>query len=236
LKSDFLLRTSLALVVCVASHAAAQSGDQAAATRQEAQSVPEYRLAAGDSIEINFYYDPEINQKVQIRPDGRVSLPLVGEVELARKTVPDAVKDLEALYSKELTTPSISLQVVGYASQKFYVGGEVQRPGPFPLPGELTVLDAVMEAGGIKHTGKTNEVVLIRNSGGTGVMRYVSLKNRNGAASEAAKTVLQPFDVVLVPETKIARADRWVDQYLKQLNPASLNAGFTYLFGQAFIP
>jgi len=79
--------------------------------------------------------------------------------------------------------------------------------------------------------------VLIRNDPDAGVvMRDISLKNRNGTASDAAKTILQPFDVVLVPETKIARADRWVDQYIKQLNPASLNAGFTYLFGTAVIP
>ena len=231
------VRTALLLAICMTNNVSAQSGGQTDIATQTTQPVAEYLLSAGDVIELMFYYDPELNQKVQIRPDGRVSLPLVGDVELAHKSVPAAITDLEASYAKELTTPSISLQIVSYANQKVYVGGEVQRPGPFPMPGELTVLAAVMEAGGIKHTGKTTQVVLIRNDPGAGiVMRYISLKNRNGTASDAAKTILRPFDVVLVPETKIARADRWVDQYIKQLNPASLNAGFTYLFGTGVIP
>jgi len=201
------------------------------------QPAAQYLLSAGDVIELQFFYNPELNQKVQIRPDGRISLPLIGEVELAHKSVPAAIKELEAGYANDLTTPAINLQIASYANQKVYVGGEVLRPGPFSMPGELTVLDAVMEAGGIKHTGKTSEVVLIRNDGAAGmVMRSISLKNHNGAVSDAAKTILQPFDVVLVPETKIARADRWVDQYIKQLSPATLNGGFTYLFGSSVIP
>jgi polysaccharide export outer membrane protein len=232
-----LLRTSFLLAVCSASYLSAQSDSHSSNMATDTQPVAQYLLAAGDVIELHFFYNPELNQKVQIRPDGRVSLPLIGEVELANKSVPAAIKDLETGYAKNLTTPSINLQIVSYANQKVYVGGEVQRPGPFSMPGQLTVLDAVMEAGGIKHTGKTTEVLLIRNNGSSGlVMHSISLRNQHGTVSDAARTILQPFDVVLVPESKIARADRWVDQYLKQLNPASLSGGFTYLFGTGVIP
>lgn len=197
-----------------------------------------YRLNAGDVIELTFFYNPELNQKVQIRPDGRVSLPLIGEVQLAHKNVPIVINELDEQYKKAgVKTPAINLQIASFANQKIYVGGEVLRPGPIPMPGELTVMDAVMEAGGIKHTGKTTEVVLIRNGGEAGaIRRLISIRAENGTVSEAANTVLLPFDVILVPETKIAQADRWVDQYIRQLSPATLNAGFTYLFGAAVIP
>jgi polysaccharide export outer membrane protein len=192
---------------------------------------PEFRLSPGDVIEIKFFYNSELNDSMQIRPDGCIALPLIGDVELRNKTVAEASKMLEALYAPFLKTPSVTIQVRGFASQKVYVGGEVFRPGAISLAGELTILDAIMEAGGAKHTGKKSSAILLRKGeNGLRVMQVISLRNSKGEPSRAAAMLLRPFDVVLVPETGIARVDRWVDQNIRQVIPISLSAGFSYLF------
>jgi protein involved in polysaccharide export with SLBB domain len=198
---------------------------------------PDYELAPGDVIDLQFFYNPELNEKVQIRPDGRISLSLVGEVELARKTVPAAVKELETAYRKVLKTPSIRLQVAGYSAQKVFVGGEVTHAGPVNMPGDLTVLQAVMEAGGPLHSASTKELILIRRDDqGLPYIQRLSLQNGKDTPSEAVTTRLRPYDVVLVPESGISKADRWVDNYLRKLDPAFLTAGFNFLASTHFIP
>src|SRR5579862_3847010 len=126
-----------------------------------ATSAP-YRLQPGDVIEIRLFYNPELNEQVQIRPDGRVSLQLIGEVDLASKTIAEAVSFLQEKYIKEVRTPELTVQVKTYGSQKVYVVGEVLHPGMFNLPGPMTVFDAISEAGGVKLTGNHNLAVLLR--------------------------------------------------------------------------
>ncbi len=198
---------------------------------------PDYELTAGDVVDVQFFYNPELNEKVQIRPDGRISLRLVGDVELARKTVPEAVKVLETSYRKVLKTPSISLQIAGYAAQKVYVGGEVTHAGPVSMPGDLTVLQALMEAGGPLHSASSKELILIRRDDrGMPYIQHLSLQNVKDVPSEAVTTRLRPYDVVLVPESKISKVDRWVDNYIRKMDPASLSAGFSFLANAHFIP
>jgi polysaccharide biosynthesis/export protein len=202
-----------------------------------ASSHADFRLGAGDSIEVRFFYNPELNENVQIRPDGHVSLQLVGDVDLGTLTIGEATAKLDELYLKYLKTPTVSLQVRSYASQKVYVAGEVNRPGVVPVPGKMSVLDAVMEAGGTRHTGNTSSVILIRRSDeGKPVVQKISLKNINNEPSQASLMLLQPYDVILVPETKIAHMDRWVDQHIRELIPVGMNAGFSYLAGSSVVP
>src|SRR5258708_37674646 len=108
------------------------------------------------------FYNPELNESVQIRPDGRISLQLIGEVEVASKTIEEASRMLREKYSKEVRTPDLTIQVRTYASQKVYVVGEVYHPGLINLPGPMTVFDAISEAGGIKATGNRKLAILLR--------------------------------------------------------------------------
>ena len=226
-----LLATVILLAV-VSLPAAAQIPDAKAPSLN-----PDYQLAPGDVVDLQFFYNPELNEKVQIRPDGRISLSLVGEIELARKTVPAAVRELEGAYRSVLKTPSISLQIAGYAAQKVYVGGEVSHAGAVNMPGDLTVLQAVMEAGGPLHSASTKELILIRRDDrGMPYILRLSLKNLKSGPSEAVTTRLRPYDVVLIPESKIAKMDRLVDNYLRKLDPAFLSAGFSFLANTHFIP
>ncbi|MGH9416658.1 MAG: polysaccharide biosynthesis/export family protein [Terriglobales bacterium] len=196
---------------------------------QSATTLEPYRLSVGDTIEVRFYFNPELNDKMQIRPDGGVSLQLVGQVDLAGKTVAEAAKYIDHLYAKILSIPQVNIQVLSFAGQKVFVTGEVYKPGMFDLTGGLTLAEAIGEAGGVKHTGNRNALVIIRRGpNNMPLMEKVRLIQGGKLTSEAV-TSLQPFDVVLVPESGIARVDRWVDQYVRQVSPANLVFGFQYL-------
>jgi protein involved in polysaccharide export with SLBB domain len=189
-----------------------------------------YRLQAGDVIELRLFFNPELNEQVQIRPDGRISLQLLGEVAVAGKSITEAVSMLEARYAKEIQTPRLTIQVRAFAGQRIFVTGEVERPGVLNMPGTMTVLEAVSEAGGIKKTGDRGRIILIRKGpDGKAQGKQIALFAGKEPSADAL-TLLRPFDVLIVPETKIAHIDRWVDQHIRQLIPITASMGFTYLW------
>jgi polysaccharide export outer membrane protein len=188
-----------------------------------------YRLVPGDVIELRMFYNPELNEQVQIRPDGRISLQLIGEVQIAGKTIHEAVAMLEELYVKDVRSPRLIIQVRSFAGQKVYVTGEVVRPDLLNLPGPMTVFEAIGEAGGMTHVGDRNLVILIRK-GPDGKPQGKRLFLHKGTALTAdAATLVRPFDVIMVPESKVAHVDRWVDQHIRQMIPFGTNAGFSYI-------
>jgi protein involved in polysaccharide export with SLBB domain len=195
----------------------------------EPQPAQGYKLSAGDVVEIRFFLNPELNEQMQIRPDGRVSLLLVGETELAGLTIAEATQKIEQLYANEVRAPRASIQVRQYAAQKVFVTGEVVRPGPFNLPSRMTLLEAISEAGGLKRTADEGLAVLIRKGpDGAPVGRLVKPMKKGQPTSDAG-IVLQPFDLVMIPESRIARIDRWVDQHIRQIIPVNASAGFAYI-------
>jgi polysaccharide biosynthesis/export protein len=194
-----------------------------------------YSLEAGDTIEIKFFYNTELNDTIQIRPDGRISLLLIGEAVAAGQTIPQFSAALTEKYKGILRQPEISIQIRNYANRKIFVGGEVTRPGMIPLVGKQTLLAAIMEAGGLRSTANRSEAFLIRKSE-IGLLTTQRLSLKDHAA--AAGVILQPFDVVIVNRSRVAKVDQAIDQYIRQMIPATLNGGFSYLFnaGGVIVP
>lgn len=199
-------------------------------------SPPSYRLEAGDQIEIRFFYNPELNEKVDIRPDGKISMPLVGQVQAAGETVESLTSRLTGLYKPILKQAELTVQVRSFVGRKFIVGGDVQRPGVFPLIGSQTVLGAIMEAGGLKSTSKRDRVILVRRSpAGTPETIEISLKRQGTKLPGLALMEIQPYDMVLVDESGVAKANRFVEQNITKMLPVVLTTGFTYLFGGTLV-
>jgi protein involved in polysaccharide export with SLBB domain len=187
---------------------------------------PRYQLAPGDVVLIRFFFNPELNDETQVRPDGTVSLQLIGEVLLAGRTIRDVSEELERRYKPEVKSPRVTVQVRSYAGQKVYVTGEVTRPGTINLIGGQDVMSAIAEAGGVRETGKFNSAILVRKGADGRVMvRKLQLNIPNQVAEK-----LQPFDVVVVPPRAIIKVDRFVEEYIRGVVPANLNAGFQYLY------
>jgi protein involved in polysaccharide export with SLBB domain len=187
-----------------------------------------YRLCQGDVVAIRFFFNPELNDEMQIRPDGNVSLQLIGEYALAGRTVGDVTRDLQARYAQEIKTPRITVQVRSFGSLKAYVTGEVQRPGAVSLIGGMDLVSAVAEAGGVRNTGKTRTWILVRK-GPEG--KLLARKIVSSTANPPFEK-LQPFDLVIVPPRAVARVDRFVDEYIRQVLPGNLQGGFQYLYNR----
>ncbi len=219
----------LALSVCLGIGIALAQIGPSFSSVPPADGAWDYRLNPGDVIEIRLFFNSELNESVQIRPDGRVSLQLVGDMPLSGLTLRDATAVLNRAYLREVITPSVSIQVKNYGAQKIYVTGEVMKPGMITIPGPMTVNDAISEAGGIKRTGTTTAVVLFRKGPDGKPLEHRFALYEKGHLTDDATIQLNPFDVVVVPESKIARVDRWVDQHIRQMIPVTATAGFAYL-------
>ena len=156
-------------------------------------------LNAGDVIRIEYPGTPGIpSTEQQIRRDGRINLTIVGEVKAADKTPKELENELVAAYSTQLTSKEVKVTVVASAFA-VYVGGAVMKPGKIMPPRALTVLDAIMEAGGFDedHANK-KEVRVIRQEGDQVKTYYVNMKAvLNGVQS--APFYLKAHDTVYVP-------------------------------------
>ena len=188
-----------------------------------------YVLKVGDVLDVKFFYSPELNETVRIRPDGRISLQLVDEVAAAGLTATELDDLLTKKYSRILRRPDIAVIVREYAEQRVYIGGEVQSPGVIAISHKLTSLQAIFEAGGFKRTAEQRKVVILRNQG-TEEPLFISvdLKPVLETGNISKDIVLRPYDIVFVPRTGIAKMGDFVNQYINQLVPAALTFGLVY--------
>ena len=226
----------IAAVLAVAASAAAQQpaaeGATAPAAVERTFDDSAYRLSPGDVLDIKFMHNPELNEQVQVRPDGFISMPFVGELNVGSITVGELIAMLTKSYAATLRRPAFTIQIRTFANRRIYVGGEVARPGMLQLGSRETALDAVTEAGGLKVSANRDELIVLRRGDGDAPrVIHLSLKSKHGAAADASAFTLQPLDVVLVNESGVSKAGRAVDQYVRQLSPVLLTAGFSYLFG-----
>jgi|HubBroStandDraft_1064217.scaffolds.fasta_scaffold00066_33 polysaccharide export outer membrane protein len=183
-----------------------------------------YILQPGDNVEIKFAYVPDLNQAQIIRPDGKISLPLIHDFPAAGLT-PAELQDalLQKYQASALKSPELVVIVRDFNSNKIYVGGEVGQPGAQPLLTPTTVLQAILQANGFKNTARANEVLIIRQrSGGSGYdWQVLNLQKALQGGSFEANIPLAPRDVIYVPRSEIANIDLFIDQYIRQVLPIS---------------
>jgi len=190
--------------------------------RAALEPVGEYGIGAGDQLSIKFFYTSDLNEDIVVRPDGRISLQLVGDVEAAGSTPTELANRLIEKYAAFLKQPSVAVMVRGFASQRAFVGGEVKNPSMVPVDGRTTLADAVIQAGGTLDTAAVSSVILLRK-GDAGREAY-RVDLGAGLDGQAPLPVLRPYDVVYVPKSFIAKVGMYVDLYINRLIPK--NTGF----------
>jgi len=189
-----------------------------------------YIIRPGDQLDIKFFYNPELNESVTVRPDGKISLQLVDEVQAAGLEPAELDAKLTEAYSQELKKPMVTVIVRSFKGQRIYVGGEVNQQREMELPAGMTVLQAVFNAGGFKETASPEDTILIRQGPNREpVPMRLDLKNAMYGQGEAANLALLPNDIVYVPKSSIAEANKFVNQYIEKLILfRGFSAGVTY--------
>lgn len=195
-------------------------------TRQQSP----YLLQPGDELEIKFFYNPELNETITVRPDGKISLQLVDDVQAAGLKPSELDDLLTHKYSQELKKPIITVIVRSFTNQQIYVGGEVRRQGLIDLTAGMTPLQAVFNAGGFMETSKPKSAIVIRKGlDNRPVPIKMNLKDAMYGKSKSADFLLQPQDIVYVPKSTIAKLNKFVDQYIEGLFMfRGVSMGFTY--------
>ena len=204
-------------VVGCSSHQSVVNYD-AQSTAREPAAAPQYLIQPGDNLDIKFFYNPELNESVSVRPDGKISLQLIDEVQTAGLS-PSKLDDvLTRKYSEELRKPVITVIVRSFTGQRVYVGGEVNKQGLLDLTSGMTPLQAIFNAGGFKETAKLEGTLVIRKGmDNRPFPMLVDLKKALYGEKPEIGFHLQPYDIVYVPKTFIAEANKFVNQYIEQL-------------------
>lgn len=184
----------------------------------QAQEPAPYVIRSGDQLDIKFFYNPELNESVTVRPDGKISLQLVDEVQASGLQPAELDAMLTEAYSRELKKPMVTVIIRSFKGQRIYVGGEVNQQRELELPAGMTVLQAVFQAGGFKETASPENTILIRlGSNNEPVPIKIDLKNAMHGQGDGVNLALLPNDIVYIPKSAIAEADKWVNQYIEKL-------------------
>jgi polysaccharide export outer membrane protein len=123
----------------------------------------DYRLAAGDKLRIEVYKDTQLSQSLQIRPDGKITLPLVGDVSAAGRTSVELRDAIGAALDDYIKNPVVTVIVVEATPQVVFVTGEVNKPGPVPLVnGRISVIQALAVAGGFTDFANKKDIRILR--------------------------------------------------------------------------
>lgn len=180
---------------------------------------PRVALLPGDVVEVKFFYTPDLDESQTVRPDGKITLQLIGEVEVEGKTPAELRDELLGLYAAHLKAPEIAVVVRSLHDRCVFVGGQVMTPGIVEMPGKMTVLEAIMRAGGFDlREAEIRNVVVIRHRNGQRYGYSMDLKPAL-MGNENQPFYLGPKDIVYVPRTEIAKVNQWIDQHINRIIP-----------------
>jgi polysaccharide biosynthesis/export protein len=192
------------------------------------RAADEYRIQAGDELHVRFTYQPEMNEQIPVRPDGRISLATTGEITATGLTPIELERLIARKSQHRLKNPEVVVVVTKIAEQRVYVGGEVMKPGYVTLQAGMTPLQAVVQTGGFRQTAKMDSVLLLTPGEG-GKFSAARMDMEQVVADGIPERVrLHPGDVVYVPATWIADMNVVVDQYVRGLIPALPRVGVGY--------
>jgi protein involved in polysaccharide export with SLBB domain/glycosyltransferase involved in cell wall biosynthesis len=188
----------------------------------------QYRLEPGDVLRVKFIYQPEMDVKVQIDPDGNIAIPGVGSLQARGKTAEELATDVETLSSTNLRDPEVTVIVAELGPRKVYVGGEVRLPGPVAYRVGMTPMQAILDRGGFTEVARIDSVLHV-SSTDKGV--EATRLDFSGEIKEGAPELntLAVNDVIYVPRTFIGDANAFVRLYIRGLMPTMprLGIGFT---------
>jgi len=158
-----------------------------------------YKIGPQDVLRIDVWKEPEISRSVPVRPDGKVSLPLLNDVQAAGLTAMELANVITEGLKKFINNPQVTVSVSEINSRRVYVTGEVTRPGAYPLLPNMTVLQALTSAGGFTQFARIKNIYVLRTESGKQVKHPFNYKDVVNGKRAEDNIMMQPGDTIVVP-------------------------------------
>jgi polysaccharide export outer membrane protein len=208
MKSEFSRFGRLAAVLVqglvIISAAGCSSYDDAPTVQKEAAPQPVYLIGPGDSLQVFVWGNPDLSATVPVRPDGQITLPLVPSLSVAGKTSVDVARQIEEELKKYVTRPIVSVMVTNFKgpySQQIRVLGEAAKPQALQYNNGMTVLDVMIQVGGVTQFAAANRAILVRNEDGKETKYHVRLTDLLNNGDLSANVPMLPGDILVIPQS-----------------------------------
>lgn len=195
----FLVAVSVSMPSVAGAQAAQPAGNASPQSATAVTPPSDYLIGAEDVLGIVFWREPDLSGDVTVRPDGRITIPVIGEIQAAGKRPQQLQSDVSTAASKYITGVNVVVVVRAINSRKVFVTGRVTSPGTFPLTGSLTVMQAIALAGGLTEFADAKGITILRTE--KGVSRTLKFNYQDIARGRSLdqNVQLQPGDTVVVP-------------------------------------
>jgi polysaccharide export outer membrane protein len=190
-------RPSQSSIVVSGDHSS--GGDRSAAVAPAAKVNADYQIGADDVLDVNVWKEQELTRTLQVRPDGKISMPLLNDVQAAGLTPTQLAQSITDKLKKYLTAPQVTVMVTQINSQRVYVTGEVTRPGAYPVLPGMTILQAITSAGGLTPFANGKKIFLMRNDNGVQAKYPFSYKEVLDGRKAEENLKVKAGDTIVVP-------------------------------------
>lgn len=164
-----------------------------------ASSTKQYLIGLGDDIEVQVWKEPDLTKKLKVRLDGRISLPLAGDLMAAGRSPAELAKDIEEKLSPFLKEPSVAVTLEQSISRRYYVIGQIAKPGEFAIDTPLTILQVIARSGGFLEWAKKDKIVIIRRQNGREEFIPFDYDSLIEGRNISQNIEIAPGDTVVVP-------------------------------------
>ncbi|MEZ4330558.1 MAG: polysaccharide biosynthesis/export family protein [Myxococcota bacterium] len=186
--------------------------------------VPSYIVGAPDQLNVHILPDPEIERTVTVRPDGMISIDLIGDVQAAGLTPRQIAASIQEKIARFKRDAAVNVSVVESPSQFITVYGEVGSPGTFPLTSEMRVSEAIGRVGGTRPFASQNKIRIVRTDGERTEVIRVRLKDI-AKGDLVSNVMIEEGDLIVVPPTVLARIGYAVQMVFFPFQPVLTTAG-----------
>lgn len=163
------------------------------------QNDPDYVIGPSDLLTINVWKEPELSRTVPVRPDGKISLPLIDDIQASGLSPVALAEAIEQELQQFMTNPTTTVIVQEANSQRVYVLGEVARPGAYPLVPQMTVLQALATAGGFREFANVKKIFVLRTVEGNRQKYRFNYKDVISGRRSNQDILLRSGDTIIVP-------------------------------------
>jgi len=165
-----------------------------------ATSAPDYEIGADDILAINVWKEPDFSRTVPVRPDGKITMPLIGDLQASGRTPERLQQEIQQRLQAYISVPEVTVTLQEVKSLKFNIVGQIMRPGSYPLSESMTVLDAIAQAGGVGIYAKSNAIYVLRvRPDGSSVQLPFHYKQVLKGSNLSQNIKLRPRDTIVVP-------------------------------------